>query len=227
MIDGEPTAAISNFDSLRDSIEELRTRVGRDERDVRLRIAEGEISEYASAAFLNLPTVAPCIGSRLFFNSRRPEVSIIEENSKALLKMTDIGSDQNYLAVHIALAFGLQRHFELVKAPVPGLLVFDQISRPYFPAKSENEVRDEAEIVGGSEDDDIVAMRKHVDFLFEETARRLGLQVILIEHAYFADDSRYVEATRERWTKRSGKALIPLHWPVRPDQHSGGEAVHQ
>jgi hypothetical protein len=104
MIDGEPTAAISNLDSLRDSIEELRTRVGRDERDVRLRIAEGEISEYASAAFSNLPTVAPCIGSRLFFNSRRPEVSIIEENSKALLKMTDIGSDQNYLAVHIAIS---------------------------------------------------------------------------------------------------------------------------
>jgi hypothetical protein len=104
MIDGEPTAAISNLDSLRDSIEELRTRVGRDERDVRLRIAEGEISEYASAAFSNLPTVVPCIGSRLFFNSRRPEVSIIEENSKALLKMTDIGSDQNYLAVHIAIS---------------------------------------------------------------------------------------------------------------------------
>jgi Protein of unknown function (DUF3732) len=117
--------------------------------------------------------------------------------------------------------------FRACKSSGPRLIGFDQISRPYFPAKSENEVRDEAEIVGGSEDDDIVAMGKHVDFLFEETSRRSGLQVILIEHAYFADDSHYVEATRERWTKRSGKALIPLHWQVRPDQHSGGEAVHQ
>lgn len=70
-------------------------------------------------------------------------------------------------------------------------------------------------------------MRKHVNFLFEETARRSGLQVILIEHAYFADDPRYVSATRERWTKQSGRALIPLDWPVRPDQHSGNEVVEQ
>lgn len=222
-IDGESFATNSNLGVLRDSVEELRSKVGREDREVRLRIAEGEISEYASAAFSNLPTVAPCVGSRLFFNSRRPEVSIIEDNSRALLKMSDIGSDQNYLAVHIALAFGLQRHFEFVKAPVPGVLVFDQISRPYFPTKSENEERDEAEIVGGNEDDDIIAMRKHVDFLFEETARREGLQIILIEHAYFADDPRYVNATRERWTKRSGKALIPLDWPVRPDKHSIAE----
>lgn len=224
-VDAEPTVVTSNLHGLRDAIDELRSRVGKDERDVRLRIAEQDISDYASEAFSNLPTVAPCVGSRLYFNSRKPEVSIIEKDSRALLKMSDIGSDQNYLAVHIALMFGLQRHFELSKVPVPGVLVFDQVSRPYFPAKSENEVRDEKEIVGGSEDDDIVAMRKHVDFLFVETARRSGLQTILIEHAYFADDPRYVSATRERWTKRSGKALIPLDWPVRPDHETGRGGV--
>jgi len=46
--------------------------------------------------------------------------------------MPDVGSDQNYLAIHIALAFGLQRYFDETGAPVPGILVFDQISRPYF-----------------------------------------------------------------------------------------------
>jgi hypothetical protein len=61
--------------------------------------------------------------------------------------------------------------------------------------------------------------RSHQENALGSSRRRSGLQVILIEHAYFADDSRYVEATRERWTKRSGNALIPLHWPVRPDQH--------
>jgi hypothetical protein len=29
-------------------------------------------------------------------------------------------------------------------------------------------------------------MRRHIDFLFAETARRAGLQVLLIEHAYFS-----------------------------------------
>lgn len=221
-VDAESTVIPSSLDGLRDAIEELRSRVGKDDRDVRMRIAERDVSGYASEAFSELPTVAPCIGSKLYFNSRKPEVSIIEEGSRALLKMSDVGSDQNYLAVHIALMFGLQRHFELVNAPVPGILIFDQISRPYFPAKSENEERDEREIVGGNEDDDIAAMRKHVDFLFRETARRSGLQVLLIEHAYFADDPRYVSATRERWTKASGKALIPLDWQVRPDHASAG-----
>lgn len=60
-------------------------------------------------------------------------------------------------------------------------------------------------------------MREHIDFLFKEVERRTGLQVLLIEHAYFADDPRYVAATRERWTRASGRALIPLDWPTRED----------
>jgi hypothetical protein len=127
--------------------------------------------------------------------------------------MPDVGSDQNYLAIHIALAFALQRYFGEVNAPVPGILVLDQISRPYFPAQSADE--DEKAISGGEEDEDIMAMRRHIDFLFKEVERQHGLQVLLIEHAYFEDDVRYVAAIRERWTRSSGKALIPLDWPMR------------
>ncbi len=137
----------------------------------------------------------------------------MEKGSGAVLRMPDVGSDQNYLAIHIALSFALQRYFESVNAPVPGVLVLDQISRPYFPTRGE----DEAEIAGGEEDEDIQAIRRHIDFLFSETARRKGLQVLLIEHAFFADDDRYQAATRERWTKASGRALIPLDWPTRMD----------
>ena len=60
-------------------------------------------------------------------------------------------------------------------------------------------------------------MRRHIDFLFKQVLARSGLQVLLIEHAYFADDPRYVDATRERWTRASRKALIPLDWPLRDD----------
>lgn len=221
LVDGTSENTPSNLNTLRQSVEELRSRVGREERQMRLQIAEGEISGYASTAFSDLPSVDPCVGARLFFNSRKPDISIMEQGTNALLRMTDVGSDQNYLAVHVALAFALQHHFERVKAPVPGVLIFDQISRPYFPSKSEDEDRDETEIVGGDEDEDIVAMRKHIDFLFKETARRNGLQVILIEHAYFADDQRYKDATRERWTKESGTALIPLDWSIRADVARG------
>ncbi|KRB07974.1 DUF3732 domain-containing protein [Lysobacter sp. Root690] len=201
---------------LRDEINDLEGHVDRAAKRVRLQRAERRISQFASEAFAQLPTVTPCVGAELEFSSREPAVVVIEAGNGAVLTMPAVGSDQNYLAIHVALSFALQRYFEIANAPVPGLLIFDQISRPYFPSSGENE--DEAEIAGPIEDEDVSALKRHIDFLFFETARRDGLQVLLIEHAYFADDPRYVLATRERWTKASGQALIPLQWPVRSDQ---------
>ncbi|MEY9463914.1 DUF3732 domain-containing protein [Bradyrhizobium ottawaense] len=212
----EPRQASRDLNVLRAQIAELEARVDREAKKIKLQRAERKISQFASEAFAALPTVPPCIGSELEFSSREPEVAVIEAESATVLRMSDVGSDQNYLAIHIALSFALQRYFETVEAPVPGLLVLDQISRPYFPTSGE-EQQDEAEIAGGEEDEDVQAMRRHINFLFEETARRVGLQVLLIEHAYFADDLRYVAATRERWTRASGRALIPFDWPTRSD----------
>lgn len=214
----EPRQTTRDLGVLRAEIDELEARVDREAKEIKLRRAEAKISQFASEAFGALPTMAPCIGSELDFSSRQPEITVIEADSGAVLRLPDVGSDQNYLAIHIALSFALQHYFEVVAAPVPGLLVLDQISRPYFPQSGEDE--DEAEISGGEEDEDIQAMRRHIDFLFAETARRKGLQVLLIEHAYFADDPRYVAATRERWTRASGRALIPLDWPIRKDEQS-------
>lgn len=211
----EPLQAARDLNVLRNEIEELEARVDRDTKRAKLQHAERKISQFATEAFAQLPTVAPCIGSELEFSSRVPEVTIMEEGGGAVLRMPDVGSDQNYLAIHIALSFALQRYFEIVHAPVPGVLVLDQISRPYFPSRGEDD--DEAEIAGSEEDEDVQAMRRHINFLFSETARRKGLQVLLIEHAFFADDNRYRAATRERWTRVSGDALIPLDWPTRRD----------
>ncbi|MBZ5490911.1 MAG: DUF3732 domain-containing protein [Acidobacteriia bacterium] len=211
----EPRQVSRDLTVLRAEIAELEARVDRESKAIKVHRAEMKISQFASEAFAVLPTVAPCVGAELAFSSHVPEVAVIEAGSQAVLRMPDVGSDQNYLAVHIALSFALQRYFETVEAPVPGLLILDQVSRPYFPTRGEDE--DETEIVGREEDEDMQAMRKHIDFLFTETARRSGLQVLLIEHAYFADDARYVAATRERWNRASGKALIPLDWPVRAD----------
>jgi hypothetical protein len=66
-----------------------------------------------------------------------------------------------------------------------GRLILDKISRPYFPTKGEDQ--DETEIEGGEVDEYVQAMRKHIAFVFTETTRWTGLQILLIEHAYFAD----------------------------------------
>lgn len=208
-----PTRPARDLEALRNEISLLEADVNSDAKEMRIRQAETRISQHASEIFGRLPTVAPCTEADLIFLSKKPEVTVVEKTGAgSVLRMPDIGSDQNYLAIHIALSFALQRYFRAVNAPVPGLLVLDQISRPYFPA---GENTDESEIK--SEDEDVQAMRAHIDFLFDEVASQTGLQVLLIEHAYFPDDARFVGAVRERWTRASRNALIPLDWPTRDD----------
>ena len=195
---------------LQDEIAELQDRVDPQAKRDRLRDAENMISSYATDMLAELPTEVPAKNARMLFYST-PKLALVEPERRSVLSLAEIGSDQNYLSIHLALSFALQKHFETASAPVPGLLVIDQISRPYYP-----EGGDEKRLEDMEEDSDRVAMRKIADFLFVETSRRTGLQVILIEHAFIEDDDRYVDATRERWTKHSGKKLIPMDWPERP-----------
>ena len=212
-------------------IAELEALVDADNRRIRMRRAEEAVSRFASEAFSKLPKVEPCVDAELVFSAREPQVNVIEAGPEsAVLSMADLGSDQNWLAVHVALAFGLQRHFEKERRPIPGVVVLDQLSRPYFPNQggdmhdADDEDDDVVESAGAdrpdevsieSDDEDYLAMRQHIDFLFKEVAARNDLQVLLLEHAYFPHDQRYVAATKERWTRASGKGLIPRDWKRR------------
>ncbi|PBC04285.1 DUF3732 domain-containing protein [Mesorhizobium sp. WSM3860] len=195
--------------SLISKIEDLRDQVDPQARRERLRDAENMVSAFATEMLVDLPTVVPATGSRVVFSST-PKISVVEPTRRAVLAMAEVGSDQNYLAIHLALAFSLQKLFKAIKAPVPGLLIIDQISRPYYPKGG-----DEKRLREMEKDDDQVAMLQIVRFLFDETARQAGLQVILIEHAYIEEDPEYVAAVKGRWTKASGVKLIPSDWPLR------------
>lgn len=201
---------VVDFNSLQDEIAELQDKVDPQAKRDRLRDADNMISGYSTDMLKDLPTEVPATDARMLF-SAAPKLSLIEPEHRSVLSLAEIGSDQNYLSIHLALSFALQKHFETIRAPVPGILVIDQISRPYYP-----EGGDEKRLADMEIDSDRSAMRQIVGFLFEETKRRTGLQVILIEHAYIDDDEKYVNATRERWTKASGERLIPPDWPARP-----------
>lgn len=200
----------ANLEVLLSQIEELEAKVNHAARKVLLDRAQRKISDRMTKSIVDLPTKKPCFDVDIEFYARPPEVAVIERGQNAVLRMVDLGSDENCLAIHVALAFALQSFFKEAGAPVPGFLAFDQISRPYYPTRGEE---DETLIIG--EDEEILAMRKHINFLFNEAEAQRDLQVLLIEHAYFADDPRFVKATRERWTRDSGKALIPIDWPQR------------
>lgn len=199
-----------DLDVIRGEIEALESLIDNDAKQVLLNRAERKVSQYLSEAFAHLPTVDPCIGADLEFSSKPPSIAIIEEGTEAVLKLPDAGSDENYLAIHIALSFAMQKYLGEISAPVPAFLVFDQISRPYYPQQVEDEMT-----IG--ENEEVLAMRQHLNFLFSATEAQKDLQVLLIEHAYFGDDPRYVKATRMRWNRLSGDALIPREWPKRVD----------
>lgn len=230
-IDDQLLRPAKDLTQQQEEIAELEALIDSDNRRIRMRRAEDSVSRFATEAFSKLPKVEPCVDAELVFSAQGPQVNIIETGLKgAVLSMADAGSDQNWLAVHVALAFGLQRHFEKERRPVPGVVVMDQLSRPYFPNQAEknyDSVDEDAEldvstdderpdeVSIGSDDEDYLAMRQHIDFLFEEVANRSDLQVLLLEHAYFPHDPRYVMATKERWTRTSGKGLIPRSWKTR------------
>jgi hypothetical protein len=198
-----------NIASLQSEIAGLIDKVDPEAKRDRLRDAENLITNYATEMLSELPTEMPATNSRILFFAN-PKITLIEPARRAALTLGEIGSDQNYLAIHLALAFSLQKHFEIINAPVPGLIVIDQISRPYY-----SEGGDEKSLDDMAKGSDRAAMRQIVRFLFDETARRTGLQIILIEHAYIGDDPEYVGAIRGRWTSRTNEKLIPLDWPTR------------
>jgi hypothetical protein len=110
------------------------------------------------------------------------------------------------LSLHVALLVAFHRFFKRRKSPVPGILLFDQISRPYYPA----EKTPDGVVV--SNDSDALALRQYFGFLFDEIEREGDLQIVVLEHAYIASDPRFVSATIERW-ENGGTKLIPDHWP--------------
>jgi len=202
-------ASPNDASALEAEIARLRDKVDPQARRDRLRDAENLVSNFATRILEDLPTEVPVTNARVLFSST-PSVSLIEPVRRASLALEEVGSDQNYLAIHLALAFAMHQLFETIRAPVPGVLVIDQISRPYYPAGG-----DEKRLADMEKDEDRAAMQRIVRFLFEETERRAGLQVILLEHAYIEEDAEYVAAVKGRWTRSTGEKLIPPDWPAR------------
>ncbi|MBN6111245.1 DUF3732 domain-containing protein [Xanthomonas bonasiae] len=123
----------------------------------------------------------------------------------------EIGSGANWLAYHIALTLSLQGYF-LSKPdhPVPGLLVYDQPSQVYFPARRAGKALEE-ELDPEWKNEDVVAVRK-VFALFDHIITRTTgrLQIIVLDHA---DEEVWGGLPNvylvEEWR---GKGLVPSEW---------------
>lgn len=123
----------------------------------------------------------------------------------------EIGSGANWLAYHVALSLALQGYFlRLPQHPVPALLIYDQPSQVYFPARRARPESEE-ELDPTWENEDVVAVRK-VFALFDHIIMKTNgrLQIIVLDHANEEvwgglENVHLVEEWR-------GKGLVPDSW---------------
>jgi len=189
----------------------LKEKYGIAQRAERIQSAERFISNLATKNLEKLP-IDDYKGNALNFTSKKPTITLTDITTGIEEKYGGIGSDENYLSIHLALLFALHKFFELKKSPVPGVLVLDQVSRPYYPKDNEDK-----DIVM---DEDREALERHFNFIFQQVAEQKGLQVVILEHAYLHKNQAYKKAVKYQWPRESSERLIPSDWPDRKKHSS-------
>ncbi len=197
---------VNNSDSLerlKKEIDELEQIADEDAKAERISALQNQVSMHATDILKKLPFDPNYRSSQISFNARQLSIRFVL--GRRVMQMRDVGGDESYLSGHVAALLALHRVFASGERPVPGVIVFDQLSRPFFPADVPQE--EVVEIRG----DDRSDLKQYFDVLFDEVEEQKSLQIIVLEHAYFADDVRYVQSVRQRWTVES--KLIPSDWP--------------
>lgn len=200
----------SRLGNYEEELFELENKYGRDEKKEKLDAIQSVISDYANDFFLRLPRNEICQKGKLYFDATRSSVSVFLAEHSRMYKMAEIGSDQNYLSIHLAVLFAIQKYLTEANRPVPAFLVIDQVSRPYYP---KHLYKGKGEIIV-EEGNDSIAMAKCFKFIFEEAEANDDLQVIILEHAYLPTMDEFREATKYRWNEDVGEKLIPFDWPI-------------
>lgn len=210
-------------DGVKRRVEELEEELNRESKLAALLNMSARLNYIASDILRQLPFEELYRDAPVNFNPRDLTLGVIGTAQR--LQMREIGADENYLSLHVATMLAFHRHFAQLGRPVPGVLLFDQLSRPYFPQDqsadmaAESGAAEEAVITeqgGPIGSNDRTHLKNYFDVLFDEVQRGESLQVIVLEHAYFADDPRFARATKQRWIGPEAR-LVPLDWP-RHDQ---------
>lgn len=206
--DTQPAVNTDILRGLESRIAELREELDNSNKLDRLLEAQQQVALSATEILNDLPFPAQYPERTVYVNTRDLSAGILTPQRR--IPMRDIGSDENYLSLHVAVSLGLHRYFKLHNRPVPGFIIFDQLSRPFYPPDKMPGV------VTTRSDAERVELRRYFDFLFDEVKAQQDLQVIVLEHAYFADDERFIRAVGDRYLE--DEKLIPADWPMRPVQ---------
>jgi hypothetical protein len=193
----------TKLDQYQSEIDEITKSYSSSSRQEKIAEAETFISNNATKNLSVLPIDDSYKNDSVRFISKKPTLELYNNDSGEIEKFASIGSDENYLSLHLALIFAFHKFFEIRKSPVPGFIILDQVSRPYYPKDLQDQ-----DII----DEDRVALEKHFNFIFDQVEKQKGLQVIVLEHAYLHKNDRYKKATRYKWPRDGEERLIPQNW---------------
>ncbi|MNX82254.1 hypothetical protein D3C86_1139770 [compost metagenome] len=185
----------------------IKEKYSKSSKEQKLETASREISNLTTSNLKQLPRGIPLENCNVNFFPNPPRLIITEIESNQKIDFGNIGSDENYLSLHLAFSFALQKYLSSIKAPVPALLILDQVSRPYYPTNEKEVERDIKEI-----DEDESALIQHFEYIFDKVKSDPDLQVIILEHAYF---KKYEMVTKYKWPRSGAERLIPSNWPIK------------
>jgi hypothetical protein len=126
--------------------------------------------------------------------------------------MIRTGGGANWLAYHISALLALHHYAWENNIPIPRFLMLDQPTQVYFPSQTAYEsVAGDAKRVR-TVDVDLVAAKRLFEILLNYTKELVpGFQLIVTEHANFADDWFQNALVEDPWM--DPPALVPKDWP--------------
>lgn len=206
--------AADTSSALNEEISALRAQVV----DLNKLISEHEISRKTENALDTIQSISSRIVPEL--DGEWPDAPIrlnIQDLTVKVIRGTrddflwEIGSGANWLAYHVALTLALQGYFlSKPNHPVPGLLIYDQPSQVYFPARRAGKTLEE-DLDPEWNNEDVFAVRKVFTLFDHIITRTTGrLQIIVLDHADEEVWGGLANVHRvEEWR---GKGLVPAEW---------------
>ena len=102
----------STLNKYKRDYDEIIEKYGKDQREERIQEAERLISTLATNNIKTLPIGTEYEKDSINFISKQPTVTLTNPDSGAIERFPGIGSDENYLSIHLALLFAFHKFFE-------------------------------------------------------------------------------------------------------------------
>lgn len=141
------------------------------------------------------------------------DLTVVVQRPGNPVPMKRTGGGANWLAYHMSALLAMHHYASKNGVPIPRFLMLDQPTQVYFPTQIAYEAAaGDIQRVQLTKDADLVAARRLFEILLEYTKTVVpGFQLIVTEHANFADEWFQDALVEEPWM--NPPALVPHDWP--------------